>query len=116
MEYIKEIYAQYDKHCIRIYQAYNQSIAEEAIKLQTFGNNFNVNRMTWIKPSFLWMMYRSNWGTKKNQEYIVNAYAHWEANTYTVVFDKNGGSGSQMPNQKFTYGQSQKLNENSLKR
>ena len=27
--------------------------------------------MTWIKPSFLWMMYRSNWGTKKNQEYIL---------------------------------------------
>ncbi|MDI8083747.1 DUF4291 domain-containing protein [Salmonella enterica subsp. enterica serovar Kentucky] len=20
--------------------------------------------MTWIKPSFLWMMYRSHWGTK----------------------------------------------------
>ena len=71
MEYIKEVYAQYDKDCIRIYQAYNQSIAEEAIRLQTFGNNFNVNRMTWIKPSFLWMMYRSNWGTKKNQEYIL---------------------------------------------
>ena len=71
MEYIKEVYAQYDKDYIRIYQAYNQSIAEEAIRLQTFGNNFNVNRMTWIKPSFLWMMYRSNWGTKKNQEYIL---------------------------------------------
>ncbi len=71
MEYIKEVYAQYDKERIRIYQAYNQSIAEEAIRLQTFGNNFNVNRMTWIKPSFLWMMYRSNWGTKKNQEFIL---------------------------------------------
>lgn len=71
MEYTKEIYAEYDKRYIRIYQAYNQSIAEEAIRLQTFGKNFNVNRMTWIKPSFLWMMYRSNWGTKKNQEYIL---------------------------------------------
>jgi len=27
--------------------------------------------MTWIKPSFLWLMYRSNWGTKKNQECIL---------------------------------------------
>ena len=82
MEYIKEIYAQYNKHCIRIYQAYNQSIAEEAIKLQTFGNYFDVNRMTWIKPSFLWMMYRSNWGTKKNQEYIL------ALDIYREVFDR----------------------------
>lgn len=71
MEYIKEIFAQYDKQCIRVYQAYNIIIAKEAIALQTFGENFNVNRMTWIKPSFLWLMYRSNWGTKKNQECIL---------------------------------------------
>ena len=24
--------------------------------------------MSWIKPNFLWMMYRSGWGTKSNQE------------------------------------------------
>lgn len=24
--------------------------------------------MSWIKPNFLWMMYRSGWGTKENQE------------------------------------------------
>lgn len=71
MEYRKEIFAQYDKQCIRVYQAYNPIIAKEAIALQTFGENFNTNRMTWIKPSFLWMMYRSNWGTKKNQECIL---------------------------------------------
>lgn len=71
MEYIKEVFAKYDKKCIRVYQAYNRTIAEEALALQTFGENFNLNRMTWIKPSFLWLMYRSNWGTKKNQEYIL---------------------------------------------
>ena len=27
--------------------------------------------MTWIKPSFLWMMYRSGWATKENQERIL---------------------------------------------
>jgi len=26
-----------------------------------------MNRMTWIKPNFLWMMYRSGWASKKNQ-------------------------------------------------
>ncbi|MEY8321222.1 DUF4291 domain-containing protein [Lachnospiraceae bacterium 46-61] len=71
MEYIKEVFAQYNKQHIRVYQAYNTIIAKEAIVLQTFGENFNVNRMTWIKPSFLWLMYRSNWGTKKNQECIL---------------------------------------------
>ena len=71
MEYVKEVFAQYDRQCIRVYQAYNPTIAKEAVALQTFGENFNLNRMTWIKPSFLWLMYRSNWGTKKNQECIL---------------------------------------------
>ena len=71
MEYAKEVFAQYDRQCIRVYQAYNPAIAKEAIALQTFGESFNVNRMTWIKPSFLWLMHRSGWGTKKNQECIL---------------------------------------------
>ena len=71
MEYVKEVFAHYDRQYIRVYQAYNPAIAEEAVALQTFGAQFNRNRMTWIKPSFLWMMYRSNWGTKKNQECIL---------------------------------------------
>ena len=71
MKYTKEVFAKYNKKCIRVYQAYNSVIAEEALALQTFGENFNLNRMTWIKPSFLWLMYRSSWGTKKNQECIL---------------------------------------------
>ncbi|AZS17937.1 DUF4291 domain-containing protein [Paenibacillus lutimineralis] len=78
MEYIKEVFAQYDRQCIRVYQAYNPVIAKEAVALQTFGESFNINRMTWIKPSFLWMMYRSNWGTKKNQECILALDVHME--------------------------------------
>ncbi len=27
--------------------------------------------MTWIKPSFLWMMYRCGWGTKVGQETVL---------------------------------------------
>lgn len=27
--------------------------------------------MTWIKPNFLWMMYRAGWATKANQEHIL---------------------------------------------
>lgn len=78
MEYVKEVFASYNKKYIRIYQAYNPVIASEAVKLQSFGDNFSTDRMTWIKPSFLWLMYRSNWGTKKNQECILAIDVHRE--------------------------------------
>jgi hypothetical protein len=29
------------------------------------------DRMTWIKPSFLWMMYRCGWGEKADQETVL---------------------------------------------
>ena len=30
-----------------------------------------MGRMTWIKPSFLWMMSRSGWATKPGQEHVL---------------------------------------------
>lgn len=68
----KKIKAVYDKEKVIIYQAFNNEIANEALKLNHFGESFSLNRMTWVKPSFLWMMYRSNWGTKINQERILS--------------------------------------------
>ena len=67
----RKIYAKYDDKTIRVYQAYNNKIADEAIKLGTFGENFSLTRMTWIKPSFLWMMYRCGWAEKENQERVL---------------------------------------------
>jgi hypothetical protein len=32
---------------------------------------FKRDRMTWIKPSFLWMMYRSGWARKPGQEHVL---------------------------------------------
>ena len=60
----RKIYAKYDDKTIRVYQAYNNKIADEVIKLGTFGEHFSLTRMTWIKPSFLWMMYRCGWTEK----------------------------------------------------
>jgi len=55
-----------------VYQAFNNQIADYAIEYQKFGgSNYSFNRMTWIKPNFLWMMYRSGWATKINQERIL---------------------------------------------
>lgn len=67
----RRILANYNKTTIRVYQAYNNKIADEALKLGKYGDSFKMDRMTWIKPSFLWMMYRSGWGTKINQERIL---------------------------------------------
>ncbi|MBE7174234.1 MAG: DUF4291 domain-containing protein [Williamsia sp.] len=66
------IRAHYDEHTITVYQAYNNAIARSAVKNQTFVSPpFKKERMTWIKPSFLWMMYRAGWATKGNQENIL---------------------------------------------
>jgi len=58
---------------IFVYQAFNDSIADHAIKHQKFGGqDYSFKRMTWIKPNFLWMMYRSGWaGKDSNQNRIL---------------------------------------------
>jgi hypothetical protein len=67
----KHILAQSDNESIIVYQAFNPSIGNYAIKNQRFGDGFSFSRMSWIKPGFLWMMYRSGWGTKPGQEIIL---------------------------------------------
>lgn len=65
------IRATFDSNCIIVYQAYNTIIANSAIANGTFDKGYNFDRMTWIKTSFLWMMYRSDWAQKINQERIL---------------------------------------------
>lgn len=60
----RQIRAVYDDATIRVYQAYSNEIAEPALAHGTFVPPFKRDRMTWIKPSFLWMMYRAGWGFK----------------------------------------------------
>jgi hypothetical protein len=61
----REIRAVYSPTTIRVYQAHSDAIADSALAAQTFVSPpFSMNRMTWIKPSFLWMMYRAGWGRK----------------------------------------------------
>ena len=86
----KEIRALYTGDTIRVYQAYNQAIAQEAVQNGTFGSRFCLERMTWIKPSFLWMMYRCGWGMKENQEYILGIDIRREAFDDIVTSDASG--------------------------
>lgn len=61
----RQIRAVYNEHTIRVYQAYSDEIADSALAHRTFVSPpFKMERMTWIKPSFLWMMYRAGWGLK----------------------------------------------------
>ena len=66
-----EIRAVYDERTITVYQAYSPAIAEPALRAGTFVPPFKRERMTWIKPSFLWMMYRCGWGLKEGQEHVL---------------------------------------------
>ena len=64
----RHILAQYDDSTIMVYQAYRPSIGRFVTEHGQFGGDFSYSRMSWVKPNFLWMMYRSGWGTKENQE------------------------------------------------
>ncbi|XLZ70694.1 DUF4291 domain-containing protein [Massilia sp. SR12] len=67
----KHILAQFDESSVVVYQAYRTSIAQYAVEHQRFGGDFSFTRMSWIKPNFLWMMYRSGWAGKSDQEHIL---------------------------------------------
>src|SRR2546423_11252400 len=64
----RHILAQFDAETVLVYQAYRPAIGRFAAQQQRFGGEFGLNRMSWVKPNFLWMMYRSGWGTKEGQE------------------------------------------------
>ncbi len=66
---LRQIRAVYDDRTIRVYQAYSAAIADSALEHGTFVSPpFKIERMTWIKPSFLWMMYRAGWGKKDSDQ------------------------------------------------
>ncbi|MEO6810642.1 MAG: DUF4291 domain-containing protein [Isosphaeraceae bacterium] len=64
----RHILAQFDDETVVVYQAYRPEIGHFAAQHGSFGDGFSLSRMSWIKPNFLWMMYRSGWGTKEGQE------------------------------------------------
>jgi hypothetical protein len=67
----RQVRASFNDRTITVYQAYSPQIADAAIAAQTFVAPFKRGRMTWIKPSFLWMMYRSGWACKPGQERVL---------------------------------------------
>src|SRR5215510_12899369 len=64
----RHIMAQFDDESVVVYQAYRPAMGSFAAQHGYFGGEFSYSRMSWIKPNFLWMMFRSGWGTKEGQE------------------------------------------------
>ncbi|MCD0442343.1 DUF4291 domain-containing protein [Glycomyces sp. A-F 0318] len=68
---MRQIRARFDADTITVYQAYDPAVAEPALAAQTFVPPFKRGRMTWIKPSFLWMMHRCGWAAKPGQTRVL---------------------------------------------
>ncbi|MFF9643557.1 DUF4291 domain-containing protein [Kitasatospora aureofaciens] len=66
-----QIRALHTADTITVYQAFPPRIAEPAAAEGRFPEAFQRDRMTWIKPSFLWMMHRSDWGRREGQERVL---------------------------------------------
>ncbi|MEO3854786.1 DUF4291 domain-containing protein [Acrocarpospora sp. B8E8] len=67
----RQIRAVYTEEAVTVYQAYDPAIATPALAAQRFVAPFKRERMTWIKPSFLWMMYRCGYATKPGQTRVL---------------------------------------------
>src|SRR5215471_12655095 len=65
------IRAALSENTVRVYQAYRPEIANAALEAGRFRPPFSMSRMTWIKPSFNWMMYRSGYASKPGQEVVL---------------------------------------------
>lgn len=67
----RHVLAQFDDETVVVYQAYRPSIGRFAAEHGYFGGEFSLGRMSWVKPNFLWMMYRCGWATKEGQEVVL---------------------------------------------
>ncbi|MEV2212886.1 DUF4291 domain-containing protein [Streptomyces sp. NPDC050997] len=65
------IRADHSESTITVYQAYSPEIGLPAVRDGRFPASWKRDRMTWIKPSFLWMMYRCGWAAKAGQETVL---------------------------------------------
>ncbi|KAI2779968.1 ATP-dependent RNA helicase DHX8 [Daldinia loculata] len=95
----RQIRAYYDEETITVYQAYNSEIASTAVSKQKLcaSPQFRLTRMTWIKPSWCWMMYRAGYSYKdKNQERILALkmkHEHFIALLRTATLTTEPGQG-----------------------
>ncbi|WP_327356883.1 DUF4291 domain-containing protein [Streptomyces sp. NBC_01304] len=66
-----QIRALHTADTITVYQAYAPELGLPAAREGRFPEAWKRDRMTWIKPSYLWMMYRCGWATKEGQQTVL---------------------------------------------
>ncbi|MGW4893752.1 DUF4291 domain-containing protein [Kitasatospora sp. NPDC004240] len=67
----RQIRAAFTADTLTVYQAFPPEIAGPAAATGRLPDAFDRDRMTWIKPSFLWLMHRSDWGRAPGQERVL---------------------------------------------
>lgn len=71
-EDVQRFVGEWDAEGVYVYQAFCDDIADWALAHQQFGGpKFNTTRMTWVKPSFGWVLYRSGYGHKPGQNRVL---------------------------------------------
>src|SRR4051812_46251842 len=94
MTVMRQIRAGFGAPTLVVYQAYPRPIADAALAAGTFVAPFSFTRMTWIKPSLLWLMHRSNWARKPGQERILAvriSLAGWQQALSEAVLTSDPG-------------------------
>ncbi len=90
------ILAQFDEasDAVCVYQAFRPAIAAYAVEHQRFIGcpDYNETRMTWVKPGFLWMMFRCGWAAKHNQERVLAIWVKREAFERYLIAARSKGS------------------------
>ncbi|HEX9060530.1 MAG TPA: DUF4291 family protein [Clostridia bacterium] len=90
---MKRIFAYYDDQGVYVYQAFKPEIVKAAVEKGTFGKGFGTDRITWIKPSFGWILHRSDYASKHRMEAIAkiklshDAWLKILSNTVPSLFD-----------------------------
>jgi hypothetical protein len=66
----RQIRAEHDSETITVHQAYSEEIATAAVREQRLNasEQFSLGRMTWVKPSWNWMMYRAGFSYKDERQ------------------------------------------------
>ncbi len=63
--------AVYTPETITVYQAYPVPIALAAARAGRFVPPFKRDRISWLRPSFRWMMYRCRWASADGQDRVL---------------------------------------------
>lgn len=125
------LYAQWKKITYTVTYDKNNSNAEGSMDVSTFTYDVEapLSKNTFTRPGYTF----KNWNTAKggsgttytDEQIVINLkstqdagltlYAQWTANTYTVVYDSNGGTGSMTPSE-HVYNTAKNLTANAFTR